>query len=61
MGREHVQRPWGIWVEGQALGLLKDLVETVWLQHQAGVSKGDTGEGFAVTKSPEVMPTDVIQ
>lgn len=56
-----MQRPWGIWVEGQALGLLKDLVETVWLQHQEGVSKGDTGEGFAVTKSPEVMPTDVPQ
>ena len=60
-GREHVQRPWGVRVEGQAFGLPKDLVETVWLWHQAGVSKGDTGEGFAVAKAPEAMHTYVTQ
>lgn len=60
-GREHVQRPWGVRVEGQALGLAKDLVERVWLQHQAGVSKGHTGEGFAVAEAPEAMHTDVTQ
>lgn len=54
-GREHVQRPWGV------QGLPKDLVKTVWLRHQAGVSKGDTGEGFAVAKAPEAMHTDVTQ
>lgn len=56
-----MQRPWGVRVEGQTLGLPKDLVKTVWLRHQAGVSKGDTGEGFAVAKAPEAMHTDVTQ
>lgn len=50
-----MQRPWGV------QGLPKDLVKTVWLRHQAGVSKGDTGEGFAVAKAPEAMHTDVTQ